>query len=465
MRPPIMENHDHTEVSYKQILKLAWPASIAASITPLLGAIDVWALGQSSTPLAIAAVGLAATIFSLAYWTFGFIRMSVAGLTAQACGANDIAEERLSFLRGFILAISIGTGLLIFQKPLGGLAFDALEIGSQASLETFKDARTYFYIRIWGAPFALATYACLGWLTAKGRTDLLMLTGIVMTVINVILDILFVLKFEMGARGIAIGTLVAEIAGLLIASAFVFRVYLKNGVGNKKIDFAALFEKNKVLLTLSINRDIFIRTLLLAFSFSWFIQRGSAYGDVTLAANQILLQLFLFTGLALDGTAIAAETLVGRSLGSRLEYKADGQRSFSAVKYYDSIVRKAFTVSTIFAVFFTLTYIMFGQAIISLLTDAPAINQTANNFLIWIVLSPVIVMVCFQLDGIFIGATRSTEMRNSMIMSVLVFLPLSLWSGREFGNHGLWFSFSVFFLMRAITLFYYLPRIRKTILL
>lgn len=464
-----------TDLSYKSIIKLAWPASIAASITPLLGAIDVWALGRSPNPLDIAAVGLAALIFSLIYWTFGFIRMSVAGLTSQAAGAGDVIEMRLTFLRALFLAMAIGILMVILQWPIGKTAFHLLSIGSKASAGTVHGAQDYFAGRIWGAPFALGTYACLGWLTARGRTDYLMVTAIIMTGLNIILDIVFVIILFWGPLGIAIGTMIAEITGFILSCYFVIYLLNKDGTLNFNFTVGQILNPEKVKHTLSINSDIFIRTLLLAFSFSWFVQHSSAFGDTILAANQVLLQLFLFTGMALDGTAIAAEILVGQVIGEKSKDKKlpntikiqqnestqhEKELPRIALNRYDLIIRRTFIIATIGALSFTFVYLVFGQFALGLLVPEGVLFDTAWQFWGWVTISPLIVMVCFQLDGIFVGATQSREMRNSMIISTFSFIILSLWLASQWSNHGLWLAFSLYFILRAVTLTYYLPRVR-----
>lgn len=438
--------------SYRRIIALAWPASVAASVTPLLGAVDVWALSRSDRPLDVAAVGLGAVIFSLAYWSFGFIRMSVAGLTAQAAGAEDETEARSALARGAIIGAGIGLILLLAQIPIGALAFKALAVGSQASDQTFSEAQVYFAIRIWGAPFVLATYAALGWFSARERTDYLMIVSVAMTLLNVLLDYVFVIEMGWGAAGVAAGTLIAETAGFFGCLFFIARILNRHGGVKSHWRPADFWEASKVRRTVSVNFDIFIRTILLAFSFAWFIQRSGAFGDVALAANQTLLQLFLFTGLALDGTAIAAETLVGQALGAR-----DAQNGLTR---YRIAVRRTFRLALAAALFFVLIYGLGGEAIIALLTPEGVIREACLRYLPWIVISPLVVVVGFQLDGIFIGATRAREMRNSMIVSAPIFIVASLWLAGAFGNHGLWAAFTLYFLLRAATLGAYLPRVR-----
>ncbi|MEO0398387.1 MAG: MATE family efflux transporter [Pseudomonadota bacterium] len=441
--------------SYAEAIKLAWPASLASMATPLLGLVDVWALARSDRPLDIAAVGLAGVIFSLAYWAFGFIRMSVAGLAAQAHGAGDEAETRTALARGLIIGASLGTLLLVLQWPIGFFAFRALAIGSAASTDTFAAAETYFAIRIWGAPFAIATYALFGWLTARGRTDYLMAASLGLTLVNIVLDYWFVVGLNWGAGGVAAGTLVAEIVGFVISGVLALRIMQSSGGVRAHWSMDRLWERQALSRTLSVNLDIFIRTFLLAICFSWFVQRGGAFGDVTLAANQALLQLFLFTGLALDGTAIAAETLVGQALGD--PDKARGKTRFIAA------VKATSAPALIAALVFTAAYALGGETLIGQLTPAGPIRDAAVRYLPWVAASPILLLVAFQLDGIFIGATRSREMRNSMIVCAFVLLPSSVFLADAFGNHGLWLAFSLYFVLRGATLGAYMPRILRSL--
>ena len=442
------------EISYARIFHLAWPASVAASVTPLLGAVDVWALAQSARPLDIAAVGLASVIFSLVYWSFGFIRMSVSGLTAQAAGAEDETEARAALARGAAIGAGVGLALVLLQAPLGFIAFKALAVGSNASAETFAAARTYYAIRIWGAPFVLASYAAFGWLTARERTDYLMIVSIFMTALNIGLDYWFVIGLGWGAAGGAAGTLIAEIAGLFACLFFIILMLRRHGGLAAHWRVAHFWAQEKVRRTVSVNRDIFIRTVLLAGSFAWFVQRGGVFGDVALAANQTLLQLFLFTGLALDGTAIAAETLVGQAMGAR--DRAQG------LARYRSAVRRTFILAGAASVAFALFYWIAGDGLIALLTPPGELREAAHAYMPWVVVSPLVVVIGFQLDGVFIGATRAVEMRDSMIASTLAFIPASIWLADAFGNHGLWAAFSMYFLLRAVTLFFYMPRLARS---
>lgn len=443
----------HAFATIPDAIRLAAPASLASMATPLLGLVDVWALGRSPRPLDIAAVGLGAVIFSLIYWTFGFIRMSVAGLAAQAHGRGDEAEIRASLARGMLIGAGVGVMLVLLQWPIGELAFRALSIGSDASDATFAAAREYFAARIWGAPFAIGAYALFGWLSARGRTDYLMVASLGMTFINIVLDYWFVVGLGMGAGGVALGTVIAETAGFALAVALAGRILSREGGLRAHWSVSGLIEPRALTRTLDVNRDIFIRTLLLALSFAWFTQRSGAFGDVTLAANQALLQLFLFTGLALDGTAIAAEALVGQATGD-----ADPARG---AKRIDAAIRSTSLPAAALAVLFAAIYLIFGDLILAALTESGPIRATAARYMPWIAASPLVLVAAFQLDGIFIGATRAREMRNGMIVCASFLFPATIYLADRFGNHGLWAAFSGYFVLRGLTLAVYLPRIRR----
>jgi len=270
------------------------------------------------------------------------------------------------------------------------------------------------------------------------------------TILNIALDWHFVLNLELGAKGVATGTLIAEIAGFVVAAIFAARIMKKEG-GLSLPNWRRLFDPQLIGATLDVNRDIFIRTLILAAAYAWFVQRSGAFGDVTLAANQTLLQLFLFTGLALDGAAIAAETLVGRAIGAR------------NAAAYSIAFKTTMAIAIAGAIVFTLFYAAFGGAAVALLTPEGVIRADAMRYLPWVVISPMIVAYGFQLDGVFIGATRAREMRDAMIVTAIIFFPITIFLARLFGNHGLWLAFTIYFILRGATLAVYLPRIRKSL--
>jgi MATE family multidrug resistance protein len=438
-----MSSPSSQPITFKQVFALAWPASVASMITPLLGLTDATVLGYSARPLDIGAVGLAGAIFSLAYWTFGFLRMSTAGLTAQAVGEGNEAKARRVLAQSVGIAAIVGLTLVILQGPFGTFGFWLMTGESTVEAATISAAKDYYAIRIWGAPFALITYGMLGWLTARGRTDLLMAIACAVTFLNMALDVLFVMGFQLGAAGVATGTLIAEIFGLFATLGAVAHVLHKHGgLGAhwQQIDYVARASLKRLLL---INMDIFIRTLILVAAFVIFIRQSAVYGDLILSANQLLIQFFLLTGLALDGAAIAAETLVGQSLGQKKEELRRAR--------FGEAVRKSSLLAAAGVGVAVLIYLLFSTPLLNLTAPDDAINRTAQTYFFWVVISPIVVGTAFQLDGIYIGATRSAALRNSMIVSGF-FFAIGLYLLMPFGNHGLWAAFSLFMIARAITL-------------
>lgn len=443
------------DISFRHILRLAWPASVASLITPLLGLIDAIVLGYSSRPLDIGAVGLAASVFSLAYWTFGFLRMSTAGLTAQAIGAaREDAARRL-------LALSVGVGLLVgavlitIHAPTSRVLIDFLTSGDAVAPATVSGARDYVAWRIWGAPFVLASYAIFGWLTGRGRTDLLMLIVVAMTLTNMGLDAWFVLGLGMGPTGVAIGTLIAEILGCVLAA--LAALWMLHRHGGLRAHWGDMDFRHKATLRklVTVNTDIFIRTLVLVGTFVWFTRAGAQYGDVILSANQVLLQMFLITGLALDGAAIAGETLTGQALGQ----KERDQRE----ALFGLTVRRTAMVSAIGAAMMSLGYLVLADPLLALAAPDPTIQAAAQAHFGWIIISPLVVAACFQLDGFYIGATRSAALRNSMIVSGLIYFASVQGLTPVLGNHGLWLAFGIFMAARAVTLLLAWPGFRPLI--
>ncbi len=433
-------------VTLGRVLRLALPAAAAAAATPLLGVVDAGILGRSSAPLEVGAVGLAGAVFSTLYWTFAFLRMSTAALSAQAVGEDDEQEARAVLARSVGLGVLIGVALLVLRPVIGPIAFAALQSGSTASPSTFAAARTYFEIRLWAAPAALGTYAAVGWLTGRGRTAVVMLAAIVMTGLNAILDAVFVIQAGWGAAGIALGTAIAEVVGLVCIGLGVVLVLSEKGI---RAHWTRAFRWDPATIgrLLVLNRDIFIRTLLLVAAFAFFTQRSSGWGDVVLSANQILLQLFLLTGLALDGPAIAAESLVGQAVARR------DREDFRATLRYTGLA------TAMAAAPFAAAYGLGGGAIIDAMSTSAPIREAGRAFMPWVAVSPLVVALCFLLDGIFVGAARSRDMRDAMLISAAAYLA-AWWAGTSlWGPHGHWAAFLTFFVVRGITLLVRVPRI------
>ncbi|MGV6801626.1 MAG: MATE family efflux transporter [bacterium] len=431
-------------ISYRSIIALAWPASIAALITPLLGLSDAIVLGYSPRPYDIGATGMAAALFSLAYWTFGFLRMSTAGLTAQASGQDQEPKIRRILAQALGLGGLIGLIFVIGQIPYGAMAFRIVSAGANVSAETLEAAQEYYAIRIWGAPFVLMSFAAFGWFTGRGHTKILMLIVSSMTMLNIGLDVWLVLFQQMGTAGVAIGTLISEITGAgLCFGAIIYLLHRHGGIKAywSQIDY---FAPRSLIRLMSINFDIFMRTLVLVGAFTWFIQQSAVYGDTILSANQILLQLFLITGLALDGVAIAGETFIGQALGYH-QYHMRYQQFWAVIK-------KASVIAISAASLLSLGYVIFATPILAIAAPDPTIHDVATSYFVWVTISPLIVASCFQLDGFYIGATRSKALRDTMIISGIIYAIALKGLTPILANHGLWLAMEIFMIARAITL-------------
>ncbi len=422
-----------------QVLRVAIPVVLSGLSTPLIGLIDTAAVGQLGDAKYIGAVALGTLIFTFLYWAFGFLRMGTTGLTAQAFGAENGVEIRACLGRALLIALAAGTGLILLQVPLEFAAFTL--VGAEADAEAL--ARTYFDIRIWSAPFALANFALLGWFIGLQRMRTALALQLFLNGMNAGLDALFVFVFEMGVAGIAYGTLIAEVSAALAGLLLATRV-LKSMPGGW--DLAALKDKAALTRTIAVNRDIMIRTLLLLFAFAFFTAQSAGHGNEVLAANTILMQFVSFAAYFLDGFAFAAEALVGEALGAKR------REAFA----------RAVKLSTLWAAGISLLlsagFALGGPFFIALLTTAEPVRALAGTYLVWAAVLPIASVWCYQLDGIFIGATRTGEMRNAAIFSLAVFLAC-WWLFQPLGNHGLWAAFTLFALMRALSLAVYYPRL------
>ncbi|MBB4659775.1 MATE family efflux transporter [Parvularcula dongshanensis] len=423
---------------------LAWPASLAAIVTPVLGLIDAAVLARAAGPTDMAGVALAAAVFSLLYWSFGFLRMSVAGLTAQADGRNDEGGVRVAVVQGLLIAAAVGFSLLLLKSPIAALSEVAMTHGTEASDGAAGAMRTYLAIRLFAAPCVMVTNALVGSLTGQGRMRAVMIVMLSVTALNALLDVVFVMGMGMGVAGIALGTAIAETVGALLAGLAVLRALERRGGVRLGWNRARLTEGWRAVL--SLNLDIFLRTLVLSLVFAWFVRAGGQFGDVTLAANEVLLNLVLVPGLFLDGPAIAAETLTGRALGAKNERPA----RFAAA------VRATTTLSALFAGALFLVMLVLGGAALALIvppgSDAAAILGEARRYLPYAIASPLVLAAAFQLDGLYIGATRGRALRNAMLVSGVVFTALILLLPDLIGNHGVWAAFGLFMLSRAATL-------------
>lgn len=430
-------------VSHRRVLKIALPILLANITVPIIGAVDTGVVGQIPQAEPIAAVGVGAVVLTAVYWIFGFLRMGTAGLTAQAAGAKDNAEVAALLTRSLMIGLGGGLALILLQALIFRGAFAI----SPASPEVEAMAREYMQIRIWSAPAAIAVFGINGWLIAQERTRAVLTLQLWMNGLNVSFDLLFVLGLGWGVGGVAFATFIAEWGGLamglwLCRAAFAQPAWR---------DWTRVFDRLRLKRMAVVNTDILIRSLLLESIMVSFLLLGGRFGDGTLAANQVLLQFLHIIAYALDGFAFAAETLVGQAYGARAVAR----------------LRRGAWVSSVwgagFAVLLSAGFLLLGPWIITLMTKAPEVQAGAQAYLPWIVLAPPVVLVPFMLDGIFIGATRSGDMRNMMVVSAaLYFAAVALLIG-PFGNTGLWMALFVSFLARGVTLALRYPALERSV--
>jgi MATE family multidrug resistance protein len=430
-------------LTHRTILAIALPVMISNVSTPLIGVVDTAILGRLPDPVFIGATAVGALVFTFVFWGFGFLRMGTTGLTAQALGAADIVEVATVLGRSLLLALIAGVALIAVQWPIRDSAFALVH----ASARVDGLARSYFDIRIWAAPATLANYALLGWFIGLGRTDIGLILQVVLNLANTALDMVFVLGLGWDVRGVALGTLIAEYCAATLGIWIALRHMRGMGGHWTRKNIVAARQLKR---TLAVNGDIMIRSLALISVFFWFISRSAREGDVVLAANSILIQFLSVSAFFLDGLAFATEALVGRAVGA-----AQRARLMATAKLTTAwAAGVAVVIAAILAVF--------GPAFIDGLTVDPATRAVAREYLPWAAGAPLLGVWAFQLDGIFIGATRTTDMRNSMLLSLAVFFA-ACWALSALGNHGLWAAFYVHYLARTATLLGHYPKLVRAI--
>ncbi len=430
-------------VTHARVLKVALPIVLSNATVPILGAVDTGVVGQMGQAVPIGAVGIGAIILSAIYWIFGFLRMGTTGLTSQAHGARDQAEVAALLTRVLMIGGAAGVVMILFQAAIFAGAFRV----SPASAEVEALARDYMQIRIWSAPAAIAIYGVTGWLIALERTRAVLGIQLWMNGVNIGLDLWFVLGLGWGVSGVAFATFLAEWSGLFLALWFcraAFRVPAWR-------DWARVFDKLRLKRMAVINTDILIRSVLLQAIFVSFLFLGAGLGDVQLAANQVLMQFLNIAAYALDGFAFAAEALVGQALGAASRPAFRRSAVLASVWGLVSVVLLA------------LAFALFGGAVIDLMTTSEPVREAARVYLPYMVAAPLLGVAAWMLDGIFIGATRTADMRNMMVISALIYAVAVMALVPIYGNHGLWLAMLISFVARGVTLGVRYPALERSI--
>jgi putative MATE family efflux protein len=439
---PTRDTTDFT-VDSRTVFRIAIPMTLAFLSTPLLGAVDTGVVGQLGDAALVGGIAVGALIFDILFSTMNFLRSGTTGLTAQAFGAGDRPRQTATLLQALAIAAVLGLTMIVLAGPLLAAGLLLVEPSPAVAAATAD----YFHVRVLSAPVALANYAVLGWVLGQGRAGTGLGLQLLLNGTNIALSIHLGLVLGWGIAGVAWGTVIGETvalaAGLLVAAR------------TRGIDVRAaaslVFERAGFLRMLSVNRDIMIRSFALLIGFSLFTRVGAGFGDVTLAANAVLMHFFLVGGYFLDGLATAAEQLVGRAVGAR------------RAAPFAAAVRLTVWWGFAFAAAVTLVLLVAGEPIIALMTTNPDVRAEAATYLVYAAMTPLAGVLAFQMDGVFIGATWSREMRNMMLASLAVFLALLLLLVPAFGNHGLWLALIVFLGARGVTLLARLrPLTRRT---
>ena len=392
---------------------------------------DVSIVGHLGSATYIGAIAVGGMLFSMIYWIFGFLRMGTSGLTAQAYGRRDLAEVILLFVRSLGIAFGLALLLIMLQYPILKVAFTLID-----ATPAIKDlASLYFRICIWGAPAVLGLYSFAGWFVGMQNSRFPMYIAITQNVVNIAASLFFVFIWNRGVAGVAMGTLVAQYAGLLMASLLWYGYYRRLW---QKLNWKMLTDYEAMRSFFILNRDIFFRTLCLVAVTTYFTSRGAEQGDIILAVNTLMMQLFTLYSYIMDGFAYAGEALTGRYVGAHNQ--ADLRR----------MIRTLFAWGVGLALAFTLLYGIGGSSFLGLLTNEQEVLNASSDYFYWVLAIPLAGMAAFLWDGIYIGATASRQMLYSMLVASVSFFILQRIFQQQMGNHALWMAFIAYLFLRGL---------------
>lgn len=418
----------------RSILKLAIPNIISNITIPLLGLVDMILMGHLGSASYIGAIALGGTIFSVLYSFFSFLRAGTTGFTAQALGSGNKTETIYSLYRSLCIGIPIIIFILLMQVPIAKISIFLLD----GSDEVKALAISYFYIRIWAAPANIMLYCLNGWFVGMQNTKTPMFIAILINVMNIIFSIFFVLVLKQNVTGVALGTVIAQYSGLTLAIILLIKDYKSYFIKIKK---ETLFDFNKIKRFFKVNTDLMIRSFLLIISIAFFTNQSAKLGDNILAVNMILLQSFYIFSYFTDGFAYAGEALVGKYIGSNDRNKL--------VKVIRLLLLWGFSIS----IPFTILYALFPSTFVRIISDNPNILTEVEPYYIYMIVIPLITFAAFIWDGIYIGATASKAIRNTMIIAtILIFFPSWYLLTPMLGNHGLWIAFLCFMTARGVAM-------------
>jgi MATE family multidrug resistance protein len=427
--------------SITYILKLSIPIFFANLAIPLVGIIDTSLMGNLGNLSYLTATSIAANLFSMIFWSFGFLRMGTVGMVSQALGQNNYQEILNIILRNLLFVLTVSVLIYISQFFILNLSLKIFDL-SELTKEFYIQ---YFKIRIYSAPGELTLYIITGLFVGLQKTKISSLAVGFFSILNIVLSVILVTRFDLNIKGVAYGTLFSALVTSVIFLTYTF-YYLKKFT-TIELNITKLLDFKKIKKIFNINFNIFIRTILLTFSFLWFTYLGTQIGEDYVAANAILINLVFLSAFILDAYAFSTEGMVGYSLGKK------------DLKLFKTIVKNSFILSSLTGLFISIIYFFINQYVINLMSDIEEIRKLSASYVIWLILIPFIASFCYQFDGIFIGTSQTKELRNAMIFSVFCYLLISIILTNYLSNTGVWISLCLFMILRAFSLYFYLDRI------
>ena len=427
--------------SIQYILKLSIPIFFANLAIPMVGIIDTALMGNLGSLSYLSATSVAANLFSMIFWSFGFLRMGTVGMVSQANGRNDYTEILNIVVRNLLFVLAISITIILLQNLILSLSLKIFDL-SEATRNLYEQ---YFKIRVYSAPGELTLYIITGLFVGLQKTKTSSLAVGFFSILNILLSIVLVTKFDLNIKGVAYGTLFSALITSIIFLIYMFWYLSK--YTKITINFTQIFNLKKIKNIFNINLNIFIRTILLTFSFLWFTYLGTQIGENYVAANAILINLVFLSAFILDAYAFSTEGIVGYSLGKK------------DLNLFKNIVKNSFILSSISGLIISIIFFFTNNLVINLMSDINEIRELSSSYAVWLIILPVISSFCYQFDGIFIGASQTKELRNAMIFSVFSYLLISILLIKFLFNTGIWISLCIFMILRAVSLFYYLDKI------
>ena len=427
--------------SIQYILKLSIPIFFANLAVPMVGVIDTALMGNLGNLSYLSATSVAANLFSMIFWSFGFLRMGTVGMVSQANGRNDYSEILNIVIRNLLFVTFISIIIILLQNFILNLSLKIFDLS-----ENTKDLyEQYFRIRVYSAPGELTLYIITGLFVGLQKTKTSSFAVGFFSLLNILISIVLVAIFDLNIKGVAYGTF---FSALITSSIFLFYTFFYLSKFTKiKIDFEQILNLNQIKNIFNINLNIFIRTILLTFSFLWFTYLGTQIGEDYVAANAILINLVFLSAFILDAYAFSTEGIVGYSLGKK------------DLNLFKNIVKNSFILSSLSGLIISIIYFFAYEYVINLMSDLEEIRKLSSSYVIWLIILPLISSFCYQFDGIFIGASQTKELRNAMVFSVMSYLIISIVLTKLLFNNGIWISLCIFMILRALSLFYYLNKI------